>query len=424
MPVTTHETPVARLTPGVRILLVAIFATSFGTRSMVVALGLQVFAMTGEELHLGLLGLFEFAPLFFTAPFAGTFADRFDRRRVYAVGLGLEVAAAAGFVLYIRTDPSRIWPIFLLVILFGFARSLAAPASRALPVDLAPKGSVERVVALRSVTFQSAGIIGPVVAGLLFTVGPELPFALAIVMFAIALALLILVPKSQIAQLRSPAGGRQMVNDAVDGIRFIRRTPVLMGAISLDLFAVLFGGAVALLPAIGEKRLGVDEAAVGFLYSAIGVGALITASILSIRPIRRHVGKVLLSVVAVFGVATIALGLTTSYAVAFVALMVLSAADAISVFIRATLVPLVSPENMRGRVLAVENVFIGGSNEIGALESGLAAWAIGLVGAVVTGGVATLGVVLVWWKFFPALRDVDRFEDLRPTDPAPDILRT
>lgn len=406
-------TDAARLPFGVKVLLGALFATSFATRAQIVALGLQVYGMTGKELHLGLLGLFEFAPLFLTAPFAGTLADRFDRRRIYALGLGLEILAAVGFFVYIRTGPTDVWPIFAFVILFGLARTLAAPASRALPIDLAPTGSVERVIALRTVTWQVASIVGPIVAGTLFTVNPAAPFALAIGLFVAALGLLTLVPASTVEKLDSVAGARQIMVDAFAGLRFIRRTPVLLGAISLDLFAVLFGGAVALLPAIGPKRLGVDEAAVGFLYSAIGVGALLTALVLAARPIQRHVGKVLLGVVAVFGVATIALGLTRSYAVAFVALMVLSAADAVSVFIRSTLVPLVSPENMRGRVLAVENVFIGGSNEIGALESGFAAWAIGLVGAVVTGGIATLAVVGLWWKFFPALRDVDRFEDIR-----------
>lgn len=415
-PTPVSETP--KIPTGVRILLLALFFTSFATRTQVVTLGLQVFDMTGQELHLGLLGLLEFAPLFFTAPFAGTIADRFDRRRIYAIGLVLELASTIGLLLYIRTDPSGIGPIFGLVIVFGLARTLVAPSSRALPIDLTPPGAVERVTALRSSTWQSAGIIGPVVAGLLFSVNRSLPFVVVVVCFVIAIGLIALVPATQTERLESPPGARQMITDAFDGLRFIRRTPVLMGAISLDLFAVLLGGAVALLPAIGEKRLGVDEAAVGFLYSAIGVGSLITALTLSVRPIRRHVGKVLLAVVAVFGVAIIVLGLTSSYTVALIALMVASSADAISVFIRSTLVPLVSPENMRGRVLAVENVFIGGSNELGAFESGIAAHLIGLVGAVVTGGVGTLVVVACWWKYFPELRDVDRFEELRPTQAA------
>jgi hypothetical protein len=284
-----------------------------------------------------------------------------------------------------------------------------------LPIDLAPTGQVERVVALRSVAFQTAGIVGPLVAGVLFTIDRSLPFGLSLVGFAVAVALLRLVPATGVARIAGGRGPAQAVRDALEGLRFMRRTPVLMGAITLDLFAVLFGGAVALLPAIGEKRLGVDEAAIGFLYSAIGIGALIAAGLLAIRPIRRHVGLVLLGVVAVFGAATIVLGLTQSYAVAVVALLVLSAADAVSVFIRSTIVPLASPENMRGRVLAVENVFVGGSNELGALESGLTAAWFGLVTAVVLGGVGTLVVVGVAMVAFPALRQVDRFEDLRPT---------
>ena len=399
---------------GVRVLIAALFATSMANRAQLVALGLLVFDVTGEELDLGLLGLAEFLPIFLLSPFTGTVADRYDRRLVYALGLAIEIVAGVGFFLLARSDLTSIGGILALVVLFGIARSFTAPSSRALPIDLAPPGLVERVVALRSVAFQSAGIVGPMIAGLLFSVDRSLPFVLSVAGFIGALVLLRQVPSTGVKQLASASGPAQAVRDAVEGLRFIRRTPVLLGAISLDLFAVLFGGAVALLPAIGEKRLGVDEAAVGFLYSAIGVGALITAAVLSVRPVRRHVGMVLFGVVSVFGVATIVLGLTTSYVVALAALLVLSAADAVSVFIRATIVPLASPENMRGRVLAVENVFIGGSNELGALESGLTAAWFGLVWAVVLGGFGTLAVVGVSMLAFPALRRVDRFEDVRP----------
>lgn len=403
---------------GVRILIVSLFATSMANRAQLVALGLLVFDVTGEEIHLGLLGLAEFLPLFVLAPFTGALADRFDRRIVNAIGLGLELVAAVGFFLLARTDLTSINSILAVVVVFGIARSITAPASRALPIDLAPRGIVERIVAIRSVSFQAAGIVGPVVAGLLFSVNRSLPFVLAMIGFAIAITLLKFVPSTEVKQLTTGLGPGQAIRDAFEGLRFIRRTPVLYGAISLDLFAVLFGGAVALLPAIGEKRLGVDEAAVGLLYSAIGVGALITSSVLAIRPIRRRVGVVLLTAVAVFGVATLALGFTESYVVALLALLVLSAADAISVFVRATIVPLASPEDMRGRVLSVENVFIGGSNELGALESGLTAAWFGLVPAVVLGGIGTLVVVGVSYFAFPELRNVDRFEDLRPTGPS------
>jgi MFS family permease len=181
----------------------------------------------------------------------------------------------------------------------------------------------------------------------------------------------------------------------------------------LDLFAVLFGGAVALLPAIAEKQLGVGAVGLGWLRAAVGIGAGLMTATLAWRPVGRRVGRVLLAAVAAFGLGTIVLGLTKSYPVAFAALLILSAADAVSVWVRATLVPLATPAAMRGRVLAMENVFIGASNELGAFESGVAAALVGLVGAVVLGGAATIGIVFVWWLLFPTLRDVDRFADVR-----------
>jgi predicted MFS family arabinose efflux permease len=192
-------------------------------------------------------------------------------------------------------------------------------------------------------------------------------------------------------------------------VRLIRAQPVLLGAISLDLFAVLFGGAVALLPALAEDRLGVGAVGLGWLRAAGGIGAAIVTLGLVLRPVRRRVGKVLLGVVATFGLATILLGLTTSFGVALVAMAVLSGADAVSVFIRSTLVPLVTPAAARGRVLAVENIFIGASNEAGDFESGVAGAAFGASAAVVLGGIGTLVVAAAWWVLFPRLRDIDAF---------------
>lgn len=408
-----EKTSIRDIPISVRILIAALFSTGMATRAQLVALGLLVFDITGSELDLGLLGLAEFLPIFLLSPFTGTVADRYDRRKVQAAGLVVEAMAGIAFFVLARTDLQSINLVLFVVVIFGVARSFATPASRALPIDLAPPGMVERVVAVRSVVFQAAGIIGPLIAGGLFALDRSYPFLLAIFGFILAITLLQFVPATGVKRLTTEAGPAQALRDAIAGLRFIRRTPVLFGAICLDLFAVLFGGAVALLPAIGKNRLGVDETAVGFLYSAIGVGALITAAILSVKPIRRHVGLVLFGVVGVFGLATIVLGLTTSYVVAAAALVVLSAADAVSMFIRATIVPLASPEEMRGRVLAVENVFIGGSNELGALESGVTASWFGLAWAVVFGGVGTLVVVGVSFFAFPALRNVDRFEDLR-----------
>ena len=198
----------------------------------------------------------------------------------------------------------------------------------------------------------------------------------------------------------------------MEGLRFIRRRQVLLGAITLDMFAVLFGGAVALLPAIAEERLDVGSIGYGWLRAAPGIGAVVSGRLLAVRPVRRQVGTTLLVAVAVFGAATVVLGVTRSYVLAFVALLVLSGADAVSVFIRATIVPLATPDEMRGRVMAVENVFIGASNELGAFESGVAGALLGVGPAVWLGGLLTMGVVGVASFVFPDLRDIDRFEDL------------
>ncbi len=400
--------------PGVWALLFASFITTFGIVGQVTILGKQVFDMTGRELDLGLLGLAEFLPTAILAPITGSVADRCDRRIVYACGLAGEFVTSIGLFLYIRTDPTDILPIFLLVILFGVARAFVAPSSRALPVDLAPAGSVERVVAMAAVAWQSGVIVGPVVFGFVFLIGISIPYLISALCFVVAAGLLLIVPSSSVEKAGSTGGFREAVGTAFEGLRFIRGNQILFGAISLDLFAVLFGGAVALLPAIADERLGVGSVGLGWLRAATGVGAASVALVLTRWPIVRRVGRVLLFVVGLFGVATIVLGLTRSYLVAVVALLVLSGADAVSVFIRATIVPLATPESMRGRVLAVEHVFIGASNELGAFESGVAGQLIGLVGAVVLGGGGALAVVGLWWRFFPALRNIDRFDEIRP----------
>jgi hypothetical protein len=302
-------------------------------------------------------------------------------------------------------------------------------------------------VARWTIVFQVALIFGPVMAGSLYAVDPRAPFAAASVLFFVAAAAFWLLPPSYasrsgsrsraaaddavlpapaaavqtavaeatataLAESEAPpaaAGGPGRLHEALEGLRLVRHQPILLGAISLDLFAVLFGGAVALLPAIAEERLGVGAVGFGWLRAAPGIGAATMMLLLAIRPLRRHVGRALLLAVAVFGVATVLLGATTNYVVAFAALVVLAGADALSVFIRITLVPLVTPSSARGRVMAVENVFIGASNELGAFESGVTGQLLGPSLAVGLGGVATLIVAATWARLFPALRDVDRF---------------
>lgn len=411
--------PVVKISRDVKILLAAMSLGSFATAALITVVGLQVFSITSRELDLGLLGIAEFLPILLLSPCSGILADRFDRRRVYGAGLGIDAVVTVCLALFVSTDPSAVLPIMILMGVYGIGRSVGTPAGRALPIDLGTEYSIERIVALRSVTFQLARIAGPIVGALANRTSDVAPYLIVLAAQAAAMLLLVTVADPKTDRLVSAPGPRQAVRDAVEGLRFIRRTPVVFGAISLDLFAVLFGGAVALLPAIVEKRLNFDDVdlGVGILAACIGASSALTALILSIRPLSRRTGCILFGVVAIFGISQILLGLTHSFAVAVVAVIVGGSADQVSVFIRAALVPLATPEAMRGRVLAVENVFIGGSNELGAFESGAAATLVGLGPAIVLGGSATLLVVAVGWLVFPDLRRVDRFAEVRPATP-------
>ncbi len=407
---------------GVRALFASRFLTAVAIGIQVTIVGKQIYDLTGSKWQLGLIGLTEFVPTALLSPFTGAFADRFDRRKVLAAGLVGELLAAILLFLYATTNPTAVFPIYVFVLIYGISRAFVAPPSRALPFDLSPESLIERVVAISSLTRQIGLIIGPVIGGFLYVIAPSRPYLFVAIALGLGIAVLVVVPDSGRERLVSAGGVRATLIDAREGLRFARRTPVLFGAISLDLFAVLFGGAVALLPAIAEERLGVGAIGLGWLRAATGMGAASVSFGLAARPVSRHVGRVLLIAVAVFGVATIVLGITTSFAVAFIALFVLSGSDSISMFIRSAIVPMATPEAMRGRVLATENVFIGASNELGAFESGVAASILGLVGAVVFGGTATLVVVVLWWRFFPALRSIDRFSELRPVSREANVI--
>jgi predicted MFS family arabinose efflux permease len=304
-------------------------------------------------------------------------------------------------------------PIFAIAFFFGVARAFLSPALRPIAPMIAPDGGIPRVVAFYSATWTGAVIIGPAASGFLYAAAPWIAYAVAAVMIGLGTIALstVSVPHNK---ARQKAAERPTVKHAMEGVRFIRQTPILLAVISLDLFAVLFGGAVALLPVIAEEQLNVGDVAYGWLRAAGGIGAAMMAIFLAFRPVRRKVGRVLLLVVGVFGMSTIVLGLTHSYVVAFVAVLVLSAADMVSVFIRGSIAPLVTPDEKRGRVSAMENVFIGASNELGAFESGAVSSLVGTPTTVIAGGIATLGVVGAYWYKFPSLRDVDTFDELEP----------
>jgi MFS family permease len=404
-------------------LLVSLLLSSIASMTQATVLGKQVFDISHRELDLGLLGLVEFTPALLLVLVTGSVADRFDRRRVAALGLLGEAAATGGILWYVSTDPTAVGPLFGFVLLFGVARAFAAPAARSLPADIVEPSRVPWVVARYSATWQIASIVGPVTGGFLYAADVRLPYVFIMAVTVGAAAAVLLVRRQQpvrpaaapeeippVDPLLTPAP-KARFGEAWEGLRFIRTQPILLGAISLDLFAVLFGGAVALLPAIAEERLGVGAVGFGWLRAAGGIGAAIVTIRLAVRPLDRRIGRTLLLAVGLFGIATLVLGATRSYVVAFVAMLVLSGADSVSVFVRATLVPLVTPQSKRGRVLAVENVFIGASNELGAFESGVAGQVLGPAGAVVLGGAATLAIAASWGALFPDLRDVDRFPE-------------
>ncbi len=395
----------------VRRLLLCNFALYAGVTLQAAALFKQTYDMTGREADLGFIGLAEFLPAALLVLVTGAVADRFSRRSVALVAVAGELTCSLGLMLYAMSRPTAVGPLFLIAFAYGVFRAFQAPALRAMPPMVAPEGGLPRVIALFSATWTAAIIIGPAMSGFLYAVAPWVAFAGSAALILAGWCGLLAVRFVREPEPPDP-DERPSLHSALEGLRFIRRTPILLAAISLDLFAVLFGGAVALLPAIAEDRLGVGDVAYGWLRAAPGIGAAAMAVVIAVRPVRRHVGRALLVAVGVFGVATIVLGLTRSYAVAFVALVVLAGADMVSVFVRSSIVPLVTPDEKRGRVLAVENVFIGASNELGAFESGVVAQAVGTPITVIGGGVGTLVVVGVWAVAFPALRRVDRFEDL------------
>ncbi len=389
----------------------------------------------------------------------GSFAVRVDRRRIVSIGLIGEMICCCGLAWYAGSGNKNTLPIFALVVAFGTARAFVNPAIRSMPADFAPEGGLPRLTAFNIAGWQTSVIIGPVLAGFLYVASPTWPFIACIVLTAGGALVIRFAPRVEHRHsepsINSPASAalvdladearpaelldataeafahtldhsapteaaskgdepRSRWHEASEGFRVIRSNPILLGAISLDLFAVLFGGAVALLPAIASKQLHVDAVGLGWLRAAGGIGAATVTFWLSARPLRRRIGPTLFVVVALFGIFTIVLGVTHNFTVAFLAMLLLSAVDSVSVFIRGTLVPLVTPSAARGRVMAVEGVFLGASNELGAFESGVAGQLFGTGPAVVLGGIATLGVVAVWRIFFPALATVDRFPENPP----------
>ena len=375
-------------------------ASSFGFQMLSVAVGWQVYAITGRVFDLGLVGLVQFVPSLVLALPAGHAADRHDRRRIVLVAQAVVLLAIVALAALTASARSREFGILAILFIIGIAMAFEFPAQRSMLPSLVPASVLPRAMAMTSSGDQAATIVGPALGGLLYIVGPQAVYAVAALLYLVSIVLM--------TRLRSvPRASQREVptwSSVFAGIHFIRRHPDLLGVISLDLFAVLLGGVTALLPVFARDVLHAGPAELGLLRAAPAAGALLMSLWLAHRAIERRVGMTMFGAVAGFGLATLVFGLSTSLGLSLAALFALGAFDMVSVVIRSALVQLDTPDAMRGRVNGVNAVFINTSNQLGEFESGmLAAW-VGAVPAVLIGGVGTLLVVGVWMALFPTLR--------------------
>jgi MFS family permease len=398
--------------------LTAKFCTSLAGQMLIVAVGWQVYQMTHRLIDLGLIGLSQFLPFVALALFAGHVADRYDRKLVIVLCNIAHIVCALALLAMTVLQVASAWPIFVALGFLGIARAFHAPAAQAIMPNLVPVAAFSNAVALNSSSWQIATVAGPSIGGILYSVsetatghdsGAALVYAVSSLLLLAAILLMALTRRRRVA---SESEEPMTWSTLFEGFRFIWRRKPVLGAISLDLFAVLFGGATALLPAFTRDVLHAGPDVFGILRAAPGVGAGVTAVLLAFQPITRRVGVWMFGGVIVFGITTIVFALTADFWIALAALSLLGAGDMVSVFIRHILVQMETPDNIRGRVSAVNSVFIGASNELGEFESGLTAAWFGLIPALVIGGVLTLGVAFLWAQvWFPMLWRMDSFDE-------------
>jgi MFS family permease len=413
-----------RLSPGTaafqfssfRLYQIARFCIVFCTEMQSVAVGWQVYEITKRPLDLGLTGLVQFLPGMFLFLLAGHAADRFDRRKLltwcyagYGMSSALLLAVTLRFEVLHREE--TVVPIFAILFFVGVVRSFSMPTSRALLPQLVPEEHFQSAVAWNSGIFQCATILGPALGGLVYAVahGPALVYALALCAGTLSVLTTLKIQTQLKPRLREPF----TMQTVLAGFRYLWTHKLVLGSISLDLFAVLLGGAVALLPVYAKEILRTGPWGLGLLRSAPGIGAGLMAFLIAYQPIRRRAGVTMLWCVAGFGVFTIVFGLSRSLVLSLISLLLVGASDMVSVVVRGVLIQLDTPDEMRGRVNAVDMIFIGASNELGEFESGLAAQWLGAVPSVVLGGIGTIVVVLLWAWLFPELRKADRLPGTR-----------
>jgi MFS family permease len=394
-----------------RLFLLARLLVTAAIQIQSVAVGYQVYELTSDPLQLGFVGLAQFLPMLALILPAGDLADRLNRRTNLMVSCLLEAAVAACFFLLTVYEVHALWAFYLALALFGVVRTLSAPASQSLVPLLVPPEHLSKAIAWSSSAFQTATIVGPAFGGgLYYLVGPAAAYSIC---FVLALIVAMLFGMMRVSMAPRDVKNATAFQRAIAGIHYVKAHPIILGAISLDLFAVLLGGATALLPVYAKDILDVGAFGNGLLRTAPALGAAVTGLWLGYRPLNQKTGAWMFGCVALFGVATIVFGLSTSFVVSVVALVVLGASDMVSVFVRSTLIQAATPDAMRGRVSAVSMLFVGASNELGEFESGGVAHLVGVVPAVVIGGLGTLGVVALWMWLFPALRNVDRLSDVK-----------
>ena len=378
------------------------FLATFATQIVSVAVGWQIYDLTRDPLDLGLVGIIQFLPALLLVLVTGAVADRFGRRLIMGLSSVVEAFCALALLLLTWHGLAGPGPIFIVLGVFGVARAFFGPASASLVANLVPPPIFANAVAWNSSAWQTATIVGPVAGGLLYGLSAEIAYGSAAVLMAAGAALVFVIPKpTQRGQTDKPT-----LDTLLAGIRYIMGEKVVLGAISLDLFAVLLSGAVALLPVYARDILELGPWGLGLLRAAPGVGAILVAVWLAGHPMRDHAGKLMFGFVALFGVLTVVFGISTVPWLSISALALLGAADMISVYVRETLIQLWTPDAVRGRVNAVNMVFVGASNELGEFRAGTMAALIGTVPAVVFGGVGAVAVAGIWAYLFPELRRI------------------
>jgi MFS family permease len=400
----TTQSPRALDYANFRHYIAARFLMTFAVQMQSVAVGWQVYAVTGDTLDLGLIGLSQFLPFVILVLPAGHVADHLDRRLILTSCFAVEALCAVLLLLYTLSGVTTVWPVFTVLVVFGCARAFSMPTSQAITPNLVPGVAFPNAVALNSSSFHVATIAGPAAGGMLYVLGPDTVYTTVAGVLVTAMVMMYRVRLPRVIRAPQHASWHTLL----EGLRFVWSRKAVLGAISLDLFAVLFGGATAMLPAYASDVLHVGPQGLGWLRAAPAIGASITAALLAFHPINRRVGGWMFSGVAVFGLSIIVFGLSGNFLLSLGCLVLLGGSDMVSVYIRHLLVQLETPDEIRGRVSAVNAVFIGASNELGEFESGVTATWFGLVPSVVIGGAATLAVTAIWIRLFPVLARMDR----------------